>query len=424
MGAPPNESLNSNVRGMTPSATVAINERSNALRREGRTIYKLGLGQSPFPVPANVVGALKDNAHQKDYLPVRGLHSLREAVAGYTQRSVGVKRTADEVLVGPGSKELMFLLQLCHEGELLVPSPSWVSYQPQARIIGRSVRWIETRPEDDWMLTAEAFDRACAEGPDVERAIILNYPSNPTGVTFTAERRKELAEVARRHRVLVLSDEIYGELDHAGTHGSIASDYPEGTVISGGLSKWCGAGGWRLGTFVFPKELSWLRDAMTVAASETYTSVSAPIQHAAVSAFDVSAGLSDYLTRSRRVLAALGGWIHGRLAAANVASPKPTGGFYLLPDFGAHRDALAGRGVTTSAGLCERLLEDTGVAILPGIDFGRPAEELTTRLAYVDFEGEAALADANADTKMDEAWLEAHCAGVVEATKRIASWLG
>jgi aspartate aminotransferase len=415
--------LNPHVEGRRTSATVAINERSNALRAEGRTIYKLGLGQSPFPVPPPIVEALRTHAHEKDYLPVRGLAALREAVADHARRTLGIARDASDVLVGPGSKELMFLLQLCHRGELLVPNPSWVSYQPQAQLLGRPVRWIPTRPEDDFMLGGDALDRACSEGPDVPRVLILNYPSNPTGATLSAPRRRALAEVARRHSILVVSDEIYGEVDHAGTHGSIATDYPEGTIVSGGLSKWCGAGGWRLGTFVFPKELSWLLDPMAVAASETYTSVSAPIQHAAVSAFDGSADLGDYLARSRRVLGALGRWCHERLDSAGVTAPAPAGGFYLFADFAAHREGLEARGIDDSGTLCERILEETGVAILPGTDFGRPREELTTRLAYVDFDGKSALAHAGPDVELCEDWLATRCASVVTAIEAVCRWL-
>jgi aspartate aminotransferase len=101
--------------------------------------------------------------------------------------------------------------------------------------------------------------------------VVLNYPSNPTGQTYDAAQLEELATVARRYRLVVLSDEIYGELDHRGQHRSIAEFYPEGTIVSSGLSKWAGAGGWRLGTFLFPSTLRWLQDAMAVAASETFT---------------------------------------------------------------------------------------------------------------------------------------------------------
>ena len=108
--------LNLNVRGLGQSATLAINERSAALQQGGRTVYRLGLGQSPFPVPDSVVDALKANAHQKDYLPVKGLQRLREAVAAYHDRVNAVSRGAEDVLIGPGSKELMFILQLVFYG--------------------------------------------------------------------------------------------------------------------------------------------------------------------------------------------------------------------------------------------------------------------------------------------------------------------
>ncbi|MCZ7685492.1 MAG: aminotransferase class I/II-fold pyridoxal phosphate-dependent enzyme [Sandaracinaceae bacterium] len=117
----PEKHLNLNVRGMRASATVAINEHSNALIAEGRRVFKLGLGQSPFPVPAPVVAALREHAGEKDYLPVRGLYELRRTVAHYTERKAGIDRTAEDVLIGPGSKELMFLLQLVFYGELVIP---------------------------------------------------------------------------------------------------------------------------------------------------------------------------------------------------------------------------------------------------------------------------------------------------------------
>ena len=223
-------------------------------------IYKLGLGQSPFPVPQPVVDELKANAHQKDYLPVKGLPQLREAVADYHCRTHGICYTADDVLIGPGSKELMFLLQYTYYGDLVIPTPSWVSYAPQAQIIGRQVRWIKTNRQNNWRLTAKELEEQCKTDETKPRIVILNYPSNPVGVSYNESELKDIAAVAKKHKIILLSDEIYGELHHEGKHLSIARYYPEGTIISGGLSKWCGAGGWRLGTFVFPDALSGLQE--------------------------------------------------------------------------------------------------------------------------------------------------------------------
>ncbi len=422
----PEVHLNLNVRGMRASATLAINERSEELRRQGRDVYRLGLGQSPFPVPEVVIEALRQNAHQKAYLPVRGLRQLRGAVAAYHRRTDGVHCEGNHVLIGPGSKELMFLLQLVYYGDLVIPTPSWVSYAPQAHILGRQVRWLQTSAANRWRLTPEELERLGAEDPGRPRIVILNYPSNPTGDTLRSDDLRALARVARKYRMVVVSDEIYGELHHRGQHVSIARFYPEGTIVSAGLSKWCGAGGWRLGTFTFPPGLCWLLDAMAAVASETYTSTSAPIQYAAVRAFEGGLEIEEYLQQSRRVLRALGRTLAARLREAGAEVIDPRGGFYLFPDFCNHREALAARGIRTSRDLCERLLEETGVAILPGSDFGRPPDELTARLAYVNFDGARAMVAARevpTDRPLDEHFLEIHCPATLEAAGVIADWL-
>lgn len=422
----PDVHLNLNVRGMTPSATLAIQERCAAMRAERREVYRLGLGQSPFPVPRPVIEQLQANAHQKDYLAVRGLAALREAVAEYHHRSQGIAATADDVLIGPGSKELMFLLQLVYYGDLVIPSPAWVSYAPQARIVGRQIRWVDTRPENGWRLLPDDLERLCREDPDRPRIVILNYPSNPTGKSFTPEDLESIAAVARRYRAVLLSDEIYGELQHDGGHVSIARYYPEGTIVSSGLSKWCGAGGWRLGTFTFPRSMDWLLSAMAAVASETYTSTSTPIQHAAVRAFAGGLRIERYLRNSRRILAALGKACARRLREAGASVDDPVGGFYLFPDFGPFREGLKARGIATSPELCERILEETGVAILPGADFGRPAGELTARLAYVDFDGARALAAVEVlpqETELDDGFLGIHCDRMLKAMGLLADWL-
>ena len=422
----PEVHLNLNVRGLGMSATLAVNERSARLRQEGRRVFKLGLGQSPFPVPQCVVDELRNHAHEKDYLPVRGLRELREAVADYHRDTKSAECTGQDVLVGPGSKELMFILQLVYYGDLVIPTPSWVSYAPQARIIGRPIRWVPGRALNAWRIMPEDLDLICRADPSRPRILVLNYPSNPTGTTYAPDELRALAEVARKYRVVLLSDEIYGELNHLGAHASIARYYPEGTIISGGLSKWCGAGGWRLGTFTFPRQLRWLLEAMAVVASETFTSTSAPIQFAAVRAFQGGTEIQQYLWGSRRVLRELGGHAWSELMKRGLRVPEPQGGFYLFPDFGPFRDRLSERGIHTGAELCERLLEDTGVALLPGSDFGRPLEELTARLAYVDFDGARALAAAEqvkVPLALDTDFLRAYCANVLDAVDAIGEWL-
>jgi len=421
-------SLNLNVRGLSQSATIAINNRSRSLQTQGRMVYRLGLGQSPFPVPLPVVDALKQHAHEKDYLPAEGHPELRRTVAEFHRTKDGVEADAGDVLVGPGSKELMFMLQLVYYGNLILPSPCWVSYIPQAQIIGRKVRLIQTKAQENWRIKAEQVDRLCSKDHDefLPRILILNYPGNPDGCTYTSDELKDLAEVARRYEIILLSDEIYGQLHHEGTHVSVARYYPERTIISGGLSKWCGAGGWRLGTFTFPKDLDWLREMMAVVASETYTSVSAPIQCAAIRAFRGGVRIERYLWHCRRILKQLGNRCADTLNQAGIYTPTPEGAFYLFLDFSKHAEKLAERGITDSQTLCERLLEETGVAILAGSSFGRSEQELTARLAYVDFDGAKALTASEAislEQALPDKFVDQWCRGVIEATRRIADWV-
>ena len=408
------------------SPTLAIHERSRALARGGRRIYRIGFGQSPFPVPERVVAALRRHAARKEYLPVRGLEELRQAVAEHHRRLDGIDADADGVMIGPGSKELIFLLQLVFRGEVLIPSPSWVSYAPQARILGRRPRTVETTFEDRWKVDPDRLEAACAEG-EGPWLLILNDPNNPVGNAYSEPELADLAETARRLRVLVLADEIYGRLHFSGRHVSIARFYPEGTIVSSGLSKWCGAGGWRLGTFVFPARLAGLHEAMGAVASETFTAASAPIQYAAVEAFRGGGDVERYLADCRRVLAALGRRCAAILRAVGVRLHEPEGGFYLFPDFSPFAESLAARGVADSPALCERLLADTGVVTLPGLPFGRPREELTARLCFVDFDGARALSEAAAvppGEGLGEDFVARCCGDVVRATDLIAEWLG
>ena len=412
-------------RTLQPSATLAINEHTARLIAQGREVFRLGFGQSPFPVPEHVVAALQLHAHEKGYLPVLGLQQLREAIAGYYYRTEQLEISPDQVMVGPGSKELMFLLQMACDVEVLIPAPSWVSYAPQAGLFGRRVRWLATDIVNDWLITPEQLTAVCRQDPDRSRLLILNYPSNPTGVTYQPEQLEALAAVAKKFGLLILSDEIYSGFDFTGTHVSIARYYPDGTIISNGLSKWCGAGGWRIGTFVFPQSLNWLRDAMASIASETFAAVAAPMQYAAVTAYAGGEEFERYLADGRRILRALSRHATRKLRSAGTEVCDAAGGFYLFPRF-ASTLAANNPAANSSAAFCDQILNDVGVAMLPGSDFGQSPEDLTARIALVDFDGASALqglGSISEDADPDEAFINEHCGAVVKGIDRLSAWL-
>ena len=404
-------------RNTEPSSTLRINEISNKLLDEGKNVYKFGLGQSPFPVPEILIETLKKNAHQKDYLNVSGLLKLREVVAKYHSKKNLYNYSKDNVIIGPGSKELIFQCQMVTEMPLLLPKPSWVSYEPQAKILKKDVNWIDTSKSTNWHLSANALKDYCKNNKYKNQLLILNSPNNPTGTNN--EELEELSKICKENNIIVISDEIYTELDFNGNYHSISHFYPEGTIISSGLSKWCGAGGWRLGTLTFPKELKIIHDSVRSLASETFTSVSAPIQYAAVKAY--TEDHSEYLNNSRTILKKVADFVYDQLSEIGIECIRPQGGFYILCDFSKiikHNNII--NNATT---LCEQVLQNTGFAMLPGKNFGIEDEKLITRMAFVDFDGNKALSFMKDNTSIKDDDFNELFPKINEGILNLKSWL-
>ena len=409
--------LQKNIIGLKASATLAINELSQKLITEGKEVFKFGLGQSPFPVPDIIVKELQKNAHQKDYLNVSGLMGLREEVANYHSNKNQYKYNAESVIIGPGSKELIFQTQLVLNCDLLLPSPSWVSYEPQAQILNKKVHWIKATAETNWHLDPEELDKTCASLDSVNKLLILNSPNNPSGTTHG--NLKELANVAKKHNVIIIADEIYAELDFTGEYKSITHHYPEKTIVSSGLSKWCGAGGWRIGTLVFPDELSYIRDSVRTVASETFTAVSAPIQYAAVKAY--SEDHSEYLENSRLILKMIGDYIYKELSSVGVMCQKPQGGFYMICDFSNVVNKT--HEINNDKTLCQKILNDIGFAMLPGSDFGMEEDKLLSRIAFVDFDGSKALKMISKEKPSSDNFLDLTCPKIAKGISLLKDWI-
>ena len=404
-------------RNTEPSSTLRINEISNKLLDEGKNVYKFGLGQSPFPVPEILIETLKKNAHQKDYLNVSGLLKLREVVAKYHSKKNLYNYSEDNVIIGPGSKELIFQCQMVTEMPLLLPKPSWVSYEPQAKILKKDVNWIDTSKNTNWHLSANALRYYCKINKYKYQLLILNSPNNPTGTNN--EDLEELSKICKENNIIVISDEIYTELDFNGNYHSISHFYPEGTIISSGLSKWCGAGGWRLGTLTFPKELKIIHDSVRSLASETFTSVSAPIQYAAVKAY--TEDHSEYLNNSRIILKKVADFVYDQLSEIGIECIRPQGGFYILCDFSKiikHNNII-----NTATTLCEQVLQNTGFAMLPGKNFGIEDEKLITRMAFVDFDGNKALSFMKDNTLIKDDDFNELFPKINEGILNLKSWL-
>ena len=399
------------VKSLEPSSTLKINEISRMLESKGKKIYKFGFGQSPFQVPDIVVDELKNNAFQNKYLPMQGLFELREAVAKYTSKKKNYEYKAENIIIGPGSKELMFLLHVIFDGEIILPAPSWVSYAPQA-ILGRNKTHIlETKRENNWFPTAEELEELILKDKNKNYLLFLNSPNNPSGQV--CKNLNEISEVVKKYNLIILSDEIYSELVFDDDYQSISNFCPEKTIISTGLSKWCGAGGWRLGYFIIPDSLKSIRDTINVLASETFSAVSAPIQYASIKAYEHDH--IEYIKHSREILKIVGSYVYENLKSNKILINKPQGGFYLMPEFLNNK-------FKNSSEMCDDILNKTGVALLPGSDFGFKNDKMLARLSFTDFDGATIMKKISNNKSIDKNLVIELCPKIVEGTLKLKNW--
>ena len=406
-----NKFIKDQVLQLKTSATLSINEESNRLKRSGKKIYKFGFGQSPFQIPESVVSTLKSNANKHTYLPMQGLEELRAAIANFLNKNNNNDFDKEDILIGPGTKELMFLTQIAFKGEVLLPAPSWVSYQPQAIIAKNKVHWIQTTSSSNWFPTAEQLENKIKSIECKNLLLFINSPNNPSGTV--CNNLQEISEVANKYNLIILSDEIYSRLTFNGQHKSISNFYPKGTIVSTGLSKWCGAGGWRLGFFAIPNKLQNLKNSLKILCSESFTSVSAPIQYAAVEAY--KGNHSVYLNAVRKILSFAGNYVHENLESNVINVTKPEGGFYLFPEFGNAK-------FSSSSEMCKDILNKTGVALLPGSDFGMDSSRMLARLSYTDFDGTSFLKNTLGSKNLNKADLEKYAPNIVEGVSKLKEW--
>ena len=401
-----------NILKLKESATLAINEKSKKLIKNGKKIYRFGFGQSPFQIPERIVETLKINAHRKEYLPIQGLPELREKISKYLQRRTGVGYSKDNILITPGSKEAMLLMHVTFNGEIITPAPSWVSYEPQAEIGTNKVHWLETSRENNWFPTANELENKLKTlGKKKNLILILNSPNNPSGTI--CNNLKELAKISKKYNLIILSDEIYTDLSFDNSYDSISKYYPGSTFISGGLSKWCGAGGWRLGFLAVPNGMKDFMKSLKSLASESYSTVNTPTQFAAVEAY--KGNYENYKLKVRGILSAVGTYVYNNLKSNKVLINPPQGAFYLMPEF-------KNKKYKTSSKLCEAILNETGVAMLPGSDFGFNPKRMLTRLSYTDFDGFEFFKNISNYNSISEEMVKTYAPNVVKGVSKLSNW--
>jgi len=379
------------IRGLKASATIAINDRVREMWDEGRNVYHLAFGESRFPIHPKIAAALGANAHRRSYTSALGIPELRKAIAEHYQRRFDFDVVPDQVVVGPGSKALIFSALMALGEEIIIPQPSWVSYGPQVHILGKPVTFIPTRPEMNYELELDVLEGRIHESrqnwgnPEV---FIVNSPKNPTGTMMRPETVDALAGFAREHELMVLSDEIYALTAFTTIpHVSMSRFYPEGTVVFGGLSKSLPLGGWRVGVAILPREKGGtaLGQAMSNIASNIWTCTPAPVQYAALVAYSDDPEIEEYIDVCRRMHAIRTRFLYRTMQRLGVPCVEPAGAFYIYPSFEKWKEPLAARGVHNDQDLAFHLIDRYEIATLPGSEFNA-AQDFCLRISssYID----------------------------------------
>jgi len=417
--------INKNISQLKPSATLLINEAIKKLRRDGEKIYHFGFGQSPFPIPKNIVKKLKKHAECNHYLPTIGLPKLRNEIAKFLDDHQNIQTNKKNIFIGPGSKELLYQTILIIDGTYLIPKGSWVSYLPQIKANNKEAVILETYFQDNYKLTPKVLETYCNSHSSQNNILILNSPNNPSGAVYSAEELEKLAGVCKEFNLILLSDEIYSQVTFNSAYAtSISNYYPENTIVFGGLSKVFSAGGYRLGYMVLPENLIELNSCFRSLFSETFSAVSAPVQYAAIEAYNYKKSVKKNVEASVRILNAIGGYVYNELTLAGLNCTEPQGGFYMLIGFDSFKEEIHNKQLTNSVALANYLLKHFKVALLPGVDFYFSPEDLIFRLAYVDFDGEKALKYyLKNNTPLDTNFIETFAPNIVKGIQKIIDFI-
>ena len=371
-------------KAVEPSITMQISAMAQEMRKEGKNVIGFGAGEPDFDTPDFIKEAGKQaiDAGKTKYTAAAGITELKEAICQKFQNDQGLSYTPDEIVVSCGAKHSVYnvMLALLNPGdEVIIPAPYWVSYPQQANLLSAKSVVVPTSYESQYKITPEQLESAITEK---SKLLILNSPSNPTGMVYTRSELEALAVVIEKHGLYVMSDEIYEKLIYEGEHISIASiseAMKALTIVVNGVSKAYSMTGWRVGytasALPIAKAMSKMQSHMT----SNPTSIS---QWASLEA----------LQGPQEILEVMGAAFKKRrdiMMAAFEKMPgisciQPQGAFYVFPKISETFGKSSPSGpITDSVSFCERLLTDEQVACVPGAGFG---EDSCMRLSYATSE--------------------------------------
>ncbi|MEX0770089.1 MAG: pyridoxal phosphate-dependent aminotransferase [Balneolaceae bacterium] len=368
--------ISKRAQNLSPSETLKISAKAKQLAREGKSVVSLSAGEPDFNTPDLIckaaIRAIQDGFH--GYTMNIGTPELRDEIIKKLKRDNGLDYNPDQIVVSNGAKQSIgftLLALIDPDDEVIIPSPYWVSYPEMVKLADGKPVPLRTSIENNYKLKPDDLEKAIT---DKTKALILCSPSNPTGACYSRDELQEIAEVLRKHpRVVIISDEIYEYIvfdnDHIGLIQA-APDLKSRTVLINGFSKGFAMTGWRLGYLAAPVGIA---SAVAKIQSQETSAPSSISQKAGEAAYR---GPLDEVFRMRESFKERRDYIVDALKEIpGLQCFKPSGAFYVFPDCSAYfgKSTTGGQKINTSTELCLYLLEDHGVATVPGDAFGEPS---------------------------------------------------
>ncbi|MBM7542539.1 pyridoxal phosphate-dependent aminotransferase [Amphibacillus cookii] len=369
--------LANRVQKITPSSTLAITAKAKALKQAGHDVIGLGAGEPDFNTPNFIIKAAEHAMHTglTRYTPAGGILELKEAITNKMYRDHQLSYHPDQVVVTTGAKHALFTLfqVLLNKGdEVIVPAPYWVSYPEQIKLAEGTPIFVTGEEKNHFKLTAKQLEEAITAKT---KAVIINSPSNPTGMMYTKEELKAIGDVCLKHNLLIVSDEIYEKLTYTDQEhisiSQLSNQLKEQTVIINGVSKSHAMTGWRIGYAVGSKTLI---KAMSNLISHSTSNPTTIAQYGALAAYQANddeivkmkQAFKERLDRTYELLTQVPG----------INCLKPMGAFYLFPNVS---EAMKKTGFDSIEAWVTAILEEEKVALVPGSGFGAPDN---VRLSY------------------------------------------
>ncbi|BBK75604.1 MULTISPECIES: pyridoxal phosphate-dependent aminotransferase [Clostridium] len=364
--------LSKKAGNISPSITLSITAKANELKAQGVDVVSFGAGEPDFNTPQNIINAaikaMQDG--KTKYTPAGGILELKKTICKKFKEDNGLDYTTDQITISTGAKQCLanvFMAILNPGDEILIPIPYWVSYPELVKLADGVPVFVETLKENNYKYTIEDLEKAVS---DKTKAILINSPNNPTGTIYNREELIEIAEFAKKHDLLIISDEIYEKLIYDGEkHISIASlsqDAFERTVVINGVSKTYAMTGWRLGYMAASKEITKL---MTSIQSHMTSNVNTIAQYAAIEALN---GPIEDLNTMVKEFERRRNFMVDRLSKIDgVSIIKPSGAFYIMVNISSYfNTTFKGEEIKNSLDFSRVLLDEEKVAVIPGAGFG------------------------------------------------------